>query len=76
LKGKYVILVDDGIATGATIIAAARWIKNIYDCKSLIVAVPGAPARDSEDTIDNLKDVADRVVILYIVRVFWCWSIL
>jgi putative phosphoribosyl transferase len=76
LKGKDVLLVDDGIATGATMIAAARWIKNKHDCKSLIVAVPGAPARDSEDTIDNLKDVADRVVILYIVRVFWCWSIL
>ena len=46
LNGKDVLLVDDGIATGATIIAAARWIKNKYNCKSLIVAVPVAPAKD------------------------------
>ncbi len=59
---KVVILVDDGIATGATIIASARWIKNNLKCKSLIVAVPVAPANDK--TITILEKIADRVLIL------------
>ena len=44
LKGRTVILVDDGIATGATIIAAIRWIKK-QEPKHLIVAVPVAPKK-------------------------------
>ena len=44
LKDKTVILVDDGAATGATIITAARWIKRLENKpKHLIVAVPVAP---------------------------------
>lgn len=60
---KVIILVDDGIATGATIIASARWIKNNFKCKYLIVAVPVAPANDK--TIIVLKEVADKLLILY-----------
>ena len=70
LKGKVVILVDDGIATGSTITAAARWIKDKHYCKNLIIAVPIAPARDN-DTIDNLKGIANKVVIPYIVEEFF-----
>src|SRR5512145_1627680 len=40
LNTKIVVLVDDGIATGSTIIAAARWIKEKHNCKRLIIAVP------------------------------------
>jgi putative phosphoribosyl transferase len=40
LEHKMVILVDDGIATGATIIASARWIKDKHNCKQLVIAVP------------------------------------
>jgi putative phosphoribosyl transferase len=70
LKGKIVILVDDGIATGATIIAAAQWIKeeNKYNCKKLIVAVPVAPA--NEDTVIRLNQIADKVIILYMPKEF------
>lgn len=64
LQGKIVILVDDGIATGATIIASAKWIKNNHDCKSLIVAVPVAPARD--ETVEKLNEITDHVVIPYL----------
>jgi predicted phosphoribosyltransferase len=38
-----IILVDDGAATGATIIAAARWIKRNYNPKRLIICVPIVP---------------------------------
>lgn len=44
LKDKTVILVDDGAATGATIIAAARWIGKLENKpKRLIIAIPVAP---------------------------------
>jgi putative phosphoribosyl transferase len=43
-EGKIVILVDDGIATGATMLSAAHWLKTKQNCcKMLIVAVPVAP---------------------------------
>lgn len=60
---KVIILVDDGIATGATIIASARWIKNNFKCKYLIVAVPVAPANDK--TITILKEIVDKLLILH-----------
>ena len=42
--GKTVILVDDGIATGATILSAAQWLEvKQNSCKMLIVAVPVTP---------------------------------
>jgi putative phosphoribosyl transferase len=69
LNGKIVVLVDDGIATGSTIIAAARWIKEKHNCKRLIIAVPVAPA--TNDTIDKLDEIADKIIILSIVREFY-----
>ena len=69
LNAKIVVLVDDGIATGSTIIAAARWIKEKHNCKRLIIAVPVAPA--TNDTIDKLDEIADKVIILSIVREFY-----
>jgi predicted phosphoribosyltransferase len=60
---KVIILVDDGISTGATIIASARRIKNNFKCKYLILAVPVAPANGK--TITILKDLVDKHLILY-----------
>lgn len=52
LKDKTIILVDDGAATGATIIAAARWIKKLENkAKRLIIAIPVAP----KSTVNLLK---------------------
>ncbi|HJT83275.1 MAG TPA: phosphoribosyltransferase family protein, partial [Nitrososphaeraceae archaeon] len=44
-ENKTVILVDDGAASGATLIVAARWIKNRkeHKFKKLIIAIPVAP---------------------------------
>jgi predicted phosphoribosyltransferase len=61
LQYKTVVLVDDGIATGATILAAAQWLKKKRNNKKLIIAVPVAP----KDIADKLNKVADKVVILY-----------
>jgi putative phosphoribosyl transferase len=67
-EGKVVVLVDDGIATGSTIIASAEWVKNNCNCKRLVVAVPVAPARD--ETVKKLGKIADNVVILYMEEAF------
>src|ERR671921_2252972 len=61
LQYKTVVLVDDGIATGATILAATQWLKKKGNNKKLIIAVPVAP----KDIADNLNKVADKVVILH-----------
>jgi len=67
-EGKVVVLVDDGIATGSTIIASAEWVKNNCNCKRLVVAVPIAPARD--ETVIKLAIIADNVVILHMEEAF------
>jgi putative phosphoribosyl transferase len=61
LQNNRVILVDDGIATGATILAAAHWIKKKQNCKKLVIAVPLAPRQ----IMDDLNEVADKVVVLH-----------
>lgn len=59
LNQKIVLLVDDGIATGATMFAAVQWIRK-QNPKELIVAVPVAP----RDIVDRLGQMADRVVVV------------
>ena len=63
LKDRIIILVDDGIATGATILAAVKWIKEKQHCKRLIVAVPVAPAES--DILDKLNQIADKVIVIF-----------
>jgi predicted phosphoribosyltransferase len=60
LKGKDVMVVDDGIATGSTMKAALLSVKN-QGAKSVTVAIPVGPP----STIDELKRMADRVICLY-----------
>jgi predicted phosphoribosyltransferase len=60
LKGKEVIVVDDGIATGSTMKAALASVKN-RGAASVTVAVPVGPP----STIEELKRRADHVVCLY-----------
>ena len=60
LKDKTVILVDDGAATGATIIVAARSLKDKFDPQRLIIAIPVAP----KDTVTRLKQEADTIEVV------------
>ena len=66
LAGKFVILVDDGLATGATALASVRAIKARQPA-SVVLAVPVGPA----DTIQKLSREADQVECLYAPEVFW-----
>ena len=58
LKNKTVVLVDDGIATGATVFVALEWIKK-QKPKRVIVAIPVGP----RDTIERLSQMAEVVVL-------------
>lgn len=58
-QGKIAIIVDDGIATGLTIRAAAASLHNEHPRK-LIIAVPVAP----HDVVLQLKKEVDDVVLL------------
>ena len=58
--GFIVILADDGSATGATLIAAARWIRKNFGHEKLIIALPIAP----KDTVSLLKKEADHVEVI------------
>jgi predicted phosphoribosyltransferase len=57
IQNKIVILIDDGAATGATLIAAARWIKKQKPTK-LLIAIPVT----SKDIAEILKEESDMVV--------------
>lgn len=61
VKYKIVILVDDGIATGATILAAINYLKKLGAQKIIVVAPVGA-----KDSIDTISSEADEVVVLYV----------
>ncbi|MEZ5758361.1 MAG: phosphoribosyltransferase [Emcibacteraceae bacterium] len=60
LKGMTVIIVDDGLATGATMHAAVMALKQT-DIKKVVVAVPVGAV----DTIRKMEDIADKVICLF-----------
>jgi putative phosphoribosyl transferase len=66
LHGRTVILVDDGVATGATVSASLRALRQQAP-QRLILAVPVGPA----DSIRALAREADQVVCLHEPDIFW-----
>lgn len=58
LQNRTIVLVDDGIATGATMFAAIEWVRRQHP-KRLIVAVPVGP----RETIEKMSKVAEVVVL-------------
>lgn len=59
-KSKTAILADDGAATGATLIASARWLKGKNLPIQLIIATPIAP----KEIVSLLKKEADHVEVI------------
>jgi len=59
LKGKHVILVDDGLATGATMRAAIKTVK-AEDAQEIIMAVPVAPP----ETLEKLEKEVNKTFCL------------
>ncbi|MGI5401700.1 phosphoribosyltransferase family protein [Streptomyces sp. CA-135486] len=65
LRGRTVIIVDDGIATGATAAAACQVVR-AQGAARVVLAVPVAPP----DSLDSLRAEADEVVCLATPRAF------
>jgi putative phosphoribosyl transferase len=66
MTGRTVIVVDDGLATGATMRAAVRSVRSRRPAR-LVVAVPVGPRK----TCAALRGEADEVVCLYEPEPFW-----
>src|SRR4029078_6025485 len=58
-RGKTVILVDDGLATGSTLRAAVQALRT-QDPATIVVAVPVGDA----ETVNALRSIADDVVCI------------
>lgn len=61
-----VILVDDGVATGSTVIAAIRALRH-QGVARLVLAIPVAPP----DTVEVLRHMVDELVVLSTPMMFW-----
>jgi putative phosphoribosyl transferase len=57
IAGKTCLLVDDGLATGATMMAAVDWARS-QEASRVVVAVPVGAA----ETVARLREEADEVV--------------
>lgn len=66
ITGKIVIVVDDGVATGATIKAAFAVIRN-FNPKEIILAVPVI----AKDTLEGIKDKVDKILYLEAPEMFF-----
>jgi putative phosphoribosyl transferase len=61
VRDKVAIIVDDGLATGLTMLAAIHEIRK-RGPRKIVVAVPVAAA----ETVDRLRSEVDDLVVLYI----------
>lgn len=66
LDHRTVLLVDDGVATGATLFASVDALK-AQNLRRLVVAVPVGPA----DTLCRLRNRVDELVVLHTPEPFW-----
>jgi putative phosphoribosyl transferase len=65
LRGRTAVLVDDGLATGATLVAAVRWARGMGAAR-VVVAVPVGAVESAE----LLGREADQVVCPHVQRHF------
>ncbi|MBI6871448.1 phosphoribosyltransferase [Clostridium aciditolerans] len=66
VKNKVVIVIDDGIATGFTLLAAIESIKKLQ-ARKIIIAVPVAPS----ETVERFSKIVDEVICLLIPSEFY-----
>lgn len=66
LENKTAIIVDDGIATGATVLAAIKSARTL-GAKKIIVAVPVSP----QESLDKVAKEADEVICLFVPEIFY-----
>ena len=66
VTGKTAVVADDGVATGATTLAAIRSLRK-QEPRELILAVPVGPP----DTVEMLSREVDRAVVLSTPEPFW-----
>lgn len=59
VEGRVAIVVDDGVATGSTAVAALRWAR-ARGAEGVVLAVPVAPPQ----SLERLRAEADEVVVL------------
>lgn len=62
IEGKIVILVDDGIATGATTLSAIKYLKR-HRAKKIILAVPVASKEAEEKIVRELGEFGEVIVL-------------
>ena len=65
VRGQTVILVDDGIATGYTVLAAIKYLKR-HGANQITVAVPVA----SKEALSLIESLVERVVVLTVPEPF------
>jgi len=66
VDGRTAIVVDDGVATGSTAVAALRWARR-QGAESVVLAVPVAPPQ----SLDRLGAEVDELVVLETPRPFF-----
>jgi len=65
IKNKVAIVVDDGLATGYTMLAAIKYVKS-KNPKKIIIAVPVS----AQDSFEKVKAMVDEVICLHIPAFF------
>ncbi len=66
LTDRPVVVIDDGVATGATMVASLQALAAQHPA-TLVAAVPVAP----QEAIERLRTAAHRVECLYVPELFW-----
>ncbi|MGR6837278.1 phosphoribosyltransferase [Syntrophomonas erecta] len=69
LKDRKVLLVDDGIATGFTVLASVDYIKR-KGASSIAIATPVCP----QVVFENLKEQVDQIIVLHTEETFYAVS--
>lgn len=66
IKKKHIFILDDGLASGFTMLAAIEMIQN-YEPRNIFIAVPTAPLR----TVDKIRNKVDEIFCPNIRKVMW-----